>query len=100
MTVNFLLAGVVMYKSIMLSNNERTPQVVRQAMLKLGLEGKPEEFSLAQMLPEKGGSYIKINFLKIMSSDNIERIIATMCCVHRIGVASRCKCVLRCQHSP
>jgi ral guanine nucleotide dissociation stimulator-like 1 len=43
-----------MYKSIMLSNNERTPQVVRQAMLKLGLEGRPEEFSLAQMLPDKG----------------------------------------------
>lgn len=38
----------------MLSNNERTPQVVRQAMLKLGLEGRPEEFSLAQMLPDKG----------------------------------------------
>lgn len=31
--------GVVLYKSIMLSNNERTPQVVRNAMLKLGIEG-------------------------------------------------------------
>lgn len=52
-------SGVVMYKSIMLSNNERTPQVVRQAMLKLNLEGRPEEFSLAQMLPDKGITMMK-----------------------------------------
>ncbi|KAJ9595941.1 hypothetical protein L9F63_012834, partial [Diploptera punctata] len=45
--------GIVLYKSIMLSNNERTPQVIRNAMLKLGLEGNPELYTLAQVLPEK-----------------------------------------------
>lgn len=43
-----------MYKSIMLSNNERTPQVIRNAMLKLGIEGNPDSYSLSQILPDKG----------------------------------------------
>lgn len=38
----------------MLSNNERTPQVIRNAMYKLGLEGNPDQYTLAQVLPEKG----------------------------------------------
>lgn len=46
--------GIVLYKSIMLSNNERTPQVIRNAMYKLGLEGNPERYTLAQVLPDKG----------------------------------------------
>lgn len=46
--------GIVLYKSIMLSNNERTPQVIKNAMYKLGLEGNPDSFTLAQVLPEKG----------------------------------------------
>ncbi|XP_018571237.1 ral guanine nucleotide dissociation stimulator-like 1 isoform X4 [Anoplophora glabripennis] len=45
--------GIVLYKSIMLSNNERTPQVIRNAMYKLGLEGNPDQYTLAQVLPEK-----------------------------------------------
>ncbi|XP_071453702.1 ral guanine nucleotide dissociation stimulator-like 1 [Hetaerina americana] len=45
--------GVVLYKSIMLSNNERTPQVVRNAMMKLCLEGHPDEYTLAQVLPDR-----------------------------------------------
>jgi ral guanine nucleotide dissociation stimulator-like 1 len=45
--------GVVLYKSIMLCNNERTPTVIRNAMMKLGLEGDPDKFSLSQVLPEK-----------------------------------------------
>ncbi|XP_054282718.1 ral guanine nucleotide dissociation stimulator-like 1 isoform X2 [Macrosteles quadrilineatus] len=45
--------GIVMYKSIMLSNNERTPQVIRNAMLKLGIEGNPDNYTLAQVLPDK-----------------------------------------------
>ncbi|KAJ1521513.1 hypothetical protein ONE63_003178 [Megalurothrips usitatus] len=45
--------GVIMYKSIMLSNNERTPQVIRNAMLKIGIEGNPEDYSLSQILPDK-----------------------------------------------
>lgn len=47
------LEGIVLYKSIMLSNNERTPQVVRNAMMKLGLEGDPDKFTLSQILPDK-----------------------------------------------
>ncbi|CAG9566695.1 unnamed protein product [Danaus chrysippus] len=45
--------GVVLYKSIMLSNNERTPQVIRNAMLKLNLDGDPDSYTLSQVLPEK-----------------------------------------------
>ncbi|XP_059060501.1 ral guanine nucleotide dissociation stimulator-like 1 isoform X3 [Achroia grisella] len=45
--------GVVLYKSIMLSNNERTPQVIRNAMLKLNLEGDPDGYTLAQVLPDR-----------------------------------------------
>jgi len=47
------LDGVVLYKSIMLCNNERTPQVIRNAMMKLSLEGDPDKFTLSQVLPEK-----------------------------------------------
>ncbi|XP_050309307.1 ral guanine nucleotide dissociation stimulator-like 1 isoform X2 [Anthonomus grandis grandis] len=52
-TDNSETEGVVLYKSIMLSNNERTPQVIRNAMYKLGLEGNPDQYTLAQVLPEK-----------------------------------------------
>lgn len=58
-TDNVETDGVVMYKSIMLSNNERTPQVIRNAMLKLNLEGNPEEYTLSQVLPEKGNYILK-----------------------------------------
>lgn len=47
------LDGIVMYKSIMLGNHERTPQVIRNAMMKLSLEGNPDEYTLAQVLPDK-----------------------------------------------
>jgi len=52
-TDNVETQGVVLYKSIMLSNNERTPQVIRNAMLKLGLEGNPDQYTLAQVLPDR-----------------------------------------------
>ncbi|XP_034658212.1 ral guanine nucleotide dissociation stimulator-like 1 isoform X1 [Drosophila subobscura] len=52
-TDNIELDGIVLYKSIMLGNNERTPQVIRNAMLKLGLEDDPDRFTLAQVLPDK-----------------------------------------------
>ena len=45
--------GVVLYKSIMLCNNERTPTVIRNAMMKLGLEGDPDKYTLSQVLPDK-----------------------------------------------
>ncbi|XP_037934602.1 ral guanine nucleotide dissociation stimulator-like 1 [Teleopsis dalmanni] len=52
-TENVELDGIVLYKSIMLGNNERTPQVIRNAMFKLGLEDDPDRYTLAQVLPDK-----------------------------------------------
>lgn len=52
-TDNVELDGIVLYKSIMLGNNERTPQVIRNSMMKLGLEADPEKYTLAQVLPDK-----------------------------------------------
>lgn len=52
-TDNVETEGVVLYKSIMLSNNERTPQVIRNAMLKLSIEGNPDQYTLAQVLPDR-----------------------------------------------
>lgn len=52
-TNNVETQGIVLYKSIMLSNNERTPQVIRNAMMKLGLEGNPDTYTIAQILPHK-----------------------------------------------
>ncbi|XP_014297178.1 ral guanine nucleotide dissociation stimulator isoform X2 [Microplitis demolitor] len=52
-TDNVETEGVIMYKSIMLSNNERTPQVIRNAMLKLCIEGSPDQYTLAQILPDR-----------------------------------------------
>lgn len=46
--------GINLYKSIMVSNHERTPQVIRSAMLKHALEGNADDYALAQLLP-KGG---------------------------------------------
>ncbi|XP_032792835.2 ral guanine nucleotide dissociation stimulator-like 1 isoform X2 [Daphnia magna] len=44
--------GINLYKSIMVSNHERSPQVIRNAMVKHGLEGNPEDYTLAQLLPK------------------------------------------------
>lgn len=38
----------------MLSNNERTPQVIRNAMLKFCIDDDPENYTLSQVLPDKG----------------------------------------------
>lgn len=51
-TDNVELDGIVLYKSIMLGNNERTPQVIRNSMMKLGLDEDPDKYTLAQMLPD------------------------------------------------
>jgi len=45
--------GVIMYKSIMVSNHERTGSVIRSAMMKHGLEGSPDNYTLSQLLPDK-----------------------------------------------
>uniref|UniRef100_A0A0K2T7I6 Ral guanine nucleotide dissociation stimulatorlike [Bombyx mori] n=1 Tax=Lepeophtheirus salmonis TaxID=72036 RepID=A0A0K2T7I6_LEPSM len=45
--------GVIMYKSIMIGNHERTREVIRNAMMKHGLEGSPESYTLSQCLPDK-----------------------------------------------
>lgn len=50
----FNILGIVLYKSIMLSNNERTPQVIRNAMLKFCIDDDPENYTLSQVLPDKG----------------------------------------------
>uniref|UniRef100_W8BFL0 Ral guanine nucleotide dissociation stimulator-like 1 n=1 Tax=Ceratitis capitata TaxID=7213 RepID=W8BFL0_CERCA len=52
-TDNIELDGIVLYKSIMLGNNERTPHVIRNAMMKLSLEADPDDYTLAQVLPDK-----------------------------------------------
>jgi len=44
--------GINLYKSIMVSNHERTPQVIRSAMLKHALEGNADDYALAQLLPK------------------------------------------------
>ena len=46
--------GVIMYKSIMVANHERTGSVIRSAMMKHGLEGSPDNYTLSQLLPDKG----------------------------------------------
>ena len=46
--------GVIMYKSIMLSNREHTREVICSAMMKHGIEGSPDDFTLSQVLPDKG----------------------------------------------
>lgn len=38
----------------MLSNSERTISVIRKAMEKHGFEGNPEDYTLAQFLPDGG----------------------------------------------
>jgi len=45
--------GVIMYKSIMLSNKEHTREVICSAMMKHGIEGSPDDFTLSQVLPDK-----------------------------------------------
>lgn len=54
--------GINMYKSIMISNHEKTPQVIRNAMLKHSLEGNPDDFALAQLLPKSGNSGSRHSF--------------------------------------
>ncbi|XP_050530881.1 ral guanine nucleotide dissociation stimulator isoform X2 [Daktulosphaira vitifoliae] len=50
---NVATDGVVLYKSIMLSNNERTPQVIRNAMLKFCIDDDPDNYILSQVLPDR-----------------------------------------------
>jgi ral guanine nucleotide dissociation stimulator-like 1 len=50
----FFVPGVNLYKSIMLGNSERTKSVIANAMLKHGIEGRPEDYTLSQILPHGG----------------------------------------------
>ena len=54
--------GVIMYKSIMVSNHERTGSVIRSAMMKHGLEGSPDNYTLSQLLPDKGN--VRMNLIR------------------------------------
>ena len=49
-----------MYKSIMVANHERTGSVIRSAMMKHGLEGSPDNYTLSQLLPDKGEIFLLI----------------------------------------
>jgi hypothetical protein len=57
--------GVIMYKSIMVGNHERTKEVIHNAMLKHGLGGSPENYSLSQLLPDKGKRVKPPNYDKL-----------------------------------
>ncbi|MCL4145776.1 UNVERIFIED_CONTAM: hypothetical protein GTU68_014490 [Idotea baltica] len=46
------LEGVNLYKSIYLSNSERTPSVIEKAMQKHDLVGDPKDYTLAQLLSD------------------------------------------------
>lgn len=50
---NVELDGVLLYKSILLYNSDRTSQVVRNAMMKLDLEGEADRWTLVYCLPDK-----------------------------------------------
>ncbi len=60
--------GVIMYKSIMIGNHERTREVVRSAMMKHGLEGAPESYTLSQVLPEGKGEATRLRLEYFLSS--------------------------------
>ena len=62
--------GVIMYKSIMLSNREHTREVICSAMLKHGVEGSPEDFTLSQVLPDKGDK----NLIEIINRNDFLKI--------------------------
>ena len=50
-----IFLGQNMYKSIMLNNSERTPSVIRSAMMKHSLENEDENhYTLSQILPDGG----------------------------------------------
>ncbi len=55
-----------MYKSIMIGNHEKTREVIRSAMMKHGLEGSPESYTLSQLLPEGKGPKIKTHKFPII----------------------------------
>lgn len=54
----------------MLSNNERTQQVIKNAMIKLGISGDPDEYTLSQVFADKGMFisffYTRINILVLI----------------------------------
>ena len=45
----------------MIGNHERTREVIRNAMMKHGLEGSPDSYTLSQILPDKGTYEYKKN---------------------------------------
>ena len=59
--------GVIMYKSIMVANHERTGSVIRSAMMKHGLEGSPDNYTLSQLLPDKGKTFLLIENTQMSS---------------------------------
>ena len=64
--------GVIMYKSIMLSNREHTREVICSAMLKHGIEGSPDDYTLSQVLPDKGLYYRETFIIKIIDCKQLQ----------------------------
>ena len=52
--ISYQFSGYVLYKSIMLSNNDKTKHVIRNAMMKLGIQGNPEDYTLSQVSAHRG----------------------------------------------
>ena len=65
-----------MYKSIMVANHERTGSVIRSAMMKHGLEGSPDNYTLSQLLPDKGKIFLLIEKYQDGLPNNHDSIIS------------------------
>lgn len=59
-----------MYKSIMIGNHEKTREVIRSAMMKHGLEGSPESYTLSQLLPSSGNFLLARKKIRILEKIN------------------------------
>ncbi|CAG0918983.1 unnamed protein product [Notodromas monacha] len=64
------MEGVNLYKSIMLGNSERTKSVIASAMSKHGVEGKPEDYTLSQILPH-GAAFTASNVAAVDENGGI-----------------------------
>lgn len=73
----FFVTGVNLYKSIMLSNSERTISVIRKAMEKHGFEGNPEDYTLAQFLPDGGKCILTLILTLTLAIESLYFLVLT-----------------------
>lgn len=76
----------------MLSNNERTPQVIRNAMLKFCIDDDPENYTLSQVLANKGLQKTKSHVLKFFN------LIFFIMCAFRDDFTNDSQCILCSEH--